>query len=88
MPRKLAVYCEHCGGTELSGTTDFVVFHCLTFCSPDCRDDYRADHEARLEARREARRAVAELATVAEVMRRDSAAARPALSKPKRARAA
>jgi hypothetical protein len=57
------------------------MFHCLTFCSPDCRDDYRtADEE-----RREARRAVAELATVADVMRRDKAAA----SKPaKRKRAA
>jgi len=55
------------------------MFHCLTFCSPDCRDDYRtADEE-----RREARRAVAELATVADVMRRDRARARP-----KRARAA
>jgi len=81
MRRKLVVFCEHCGGTELSGTPEFVMFHCLTFCSPDCRDDYRtADEE-----RREARRAVAELATVADVMRRDKAAA----SKPaKRKRAA
>jgi hypothetical protein len=81
MRRKLLVYCEHCGGTERSGTPEFVMFHCLTFCSPDCRDDYRtADEE-----RREARRAVAELATVADVMRRDKAAA----SKPaKRKRAA
>lgn len=79
MRRKLVVYCEHCGGTELSGTPEFVMFHCLTFCSPDCHDDYRtADEE-----RREARRAVAELATVADVMRRGKAAA-----KPKRARAA
>ena len=79
MRRKLVVFCEHCGGTELSGTPEFVMFHCLTFCSPDCRDDYRtADEE-----RREARRAVAELATVADVMRRDRARARP-----KRARAA
>ena len=81
MRRKLVAYCEHCGGTERSGTPVFVMFHCLTFCSPDCRDDYRtADEE-----RREARRAVAELATVADVMRRDKAAA----SKPaKRKRAA
>ena len=79
MRRKLVVYCEQCGGTELSGTPEFVMFHCLTFCSPDCHDDYRAaDAE-----RREARRAVAELATVADVMRRDKAAPRP-----KRARAA
>jgi len=79
MRRKLVAYCEHCGGTERSGTPEFVMFHCLTFCSPDCRDDYRtADEE-----RREARRAVAELATVADVMRRDRARARP-----KRARAA
>ena len=80
MRRKLVVYCEHCGGTEQSGTPEFVMFHCLTFCSPDCRDDYRtADEE-----RREARRAVAELATVADVMRRDNRAR----AKPKRARAA
>ena len=79
MRRKLVVYCEHCGGTELSGTPEFVMFHCLTFCSPDCRDDYRSVDEER----REARRAVAELATVADVMRRDRARARP-----KRARAA
>ena len=82
MARKLVVYCEQCGGAELSGTPEFLVFHCLSFCSPDCRDDYRAADEAR----REAKRAAAELATVAEVMRRDKAAAsRPA---PKRARAA
>ena len=80
MRRKLLVYCEHCGGTERSGTPEFVMFHCLTFCSPDCREDYRtADDE-----RREARRAVAELATVADVMRRDNRAR----AKPKRARAA
>lgn len=75
-------YCEHCGGTEVSCTDTFLVFHHLTFCSPDCRDDYRAIDEER----RETRRAMAELATVAEVMRRDRAAARPAA--PKRARAA
>ena len=77
MRRKLLVYCEHCGGTERSGTPEFVMFHCLTFCSPDCRDDYRGiDAE-----RREVRRAVAELATVADVMRRDKAAAKPAKRK-------
>lgn len=79
MRRKIVVYCEQCGGTEASGTQDFVVFHCLSFCSVDCRDDYRTVDEER----REAQRAVNELATVAEVMRRDKAAA-----KPKRARAA
>ena len=79
MRRQLVVYCEQCGGTELSGTPEFVMFHCLTFCSPDCHDDYRTVDEER----REARRAVAELATVADVMRRDKAAPRP-----KRARAA
>ena len=80
MRRKLVVYCEHCGGTELSGTPEFMMFHCLTFCSPNCRDDYRSIDEER----REARRAVAELATVADVMRRDNRAR----AKPKRARAA
>jgi hypothetical protein len=66
MRKKALVYCEHCGGTELSGTTEFIVFECLAFCSPDCRDDFRAADEER----REAKRAFAELATVAEVMRR------------------
>ena len=78
MRRKVVVYCEQCGGADASGA-ELVVFHCLSFCSVDCRDHYRtADEE-----RREAQRAVNELATVAEVMRRDKAAA-----KPKRARAA
>jgi hypothetical protein len=79
MSRKLVVYCEQCGGTGLSGTPEFLEFHCLAFCSSDCRDDYRAADEAH----REAKRAAAELATVADVMRR---APRPAA--PKRARAA
>ena len=74
--RKLVVWCEHCGA-EPSGS-EFLVFHCLSFCSADCRDDYRTDDEAR----REAKHAAAALATVAEVMRRDSPA------KPRRARAA
>jgi hypothetical protein len=51
MPEKLVVYCEHCGGTQLSGTAEFVVFHCLTFCSADCRDDYRTADEAQRESR-------------------------------------
>jgi hypothetical protein len=82
MSRKLVTYCEQCGGTEPSGADDFLVFHCLSFCSPDCRDDYSAADEAR----RDARHAVATLATVAEVMRRESAA-KPAPAR-KRARAA
>lgn len=82
MSRKLVTYCEQCGGTELSGTHDVLVFHCLSFCSPDCRDDYRAADEAR----RDARHAIATLATVAEVMRRENAAT-PAPMR-KRARAA
>jgi len=52
MRRKALVYCEVCGGMKPSGTAEFLVFHCLAFCSPDCRDDYRsADEEWR--ARRE-----------------------------------
>ena len=51
MAKKLIVYCEHCGGTRLSGTAEFVVFHCLTFCSPDCREDYRTADEERREKR-------------------------------------
>jgi hypothetical protein len=69
--RKKLIYCEHCGGTELAGTDAFLVFHQLTFCCVDCRDDYRAANEAQ----REGARAAATLATVAEVMRRDNAAA-------------
>jgi hypothetical protein len=53
MRRKLVVFCEHCGGTELSGTPEFVMFHCLTFCSPDCRDDYRGIDAERRELRRD-----------------------------------
>lgn len=78
--RKL-VYCEQCGGMELSGTDAFLVFHHLTFCCVDCRDDYRAADQAR----RETARAEATLATVADVMRRDKAAARKPASKRKRA---
>lgn len=75
MSRKLVAYCEQCGGTDLSGTDEFLVFHALAFCCAECRDDYRAADEAR----RDARFAASQLATVAEVMRRDSAAAaRPA----------
>jgi hypothetical protein len=47
MRRKILTICEVCGGTKPSGAADFVVFHCLTFCSPDCRDDYRAADEER-----------------------------------------
>ncbi|MBV8835003.1 MAG: hypothetical protein JO000_00560 [Alphaproteobacteria bacterium] len=79
--RKLT-YCEQCGGLELSGTDGFLVFHQLTFCCTGCRDDYRAEQDAR----REARHAAETLATVAEVMRRDKAAARKPAQK--RARAA
>jgi len=46
--KAVVVICELCGGPKPSGTADFVVFHCLAFCSPDCRDDYRtADEERR-----------------------------------------
>jgi hypothetical protein len=78
MAGRLVIYCEQCGGTELSGAPDFVEFHCLAFCSPDCCDDYRLADDTR----RDAMRAVSELATVAEVMRRDkAAAAKPATHK-------
>ena len=80
--RRKRVYCEQCGGTELSGTGAFLVFHHLTFCCVECRDDYRTADEAH----REAKLAAATLATVAEVMRRDKAAARKVGAK--RARAA
>ena len=47
MRRKALIYCEVCGGAEPSGTADFLIFHCLAFCSPDCLDDYRAADEER-----------------------------------------
>jgi hypothetical protein len=47
MRRKSLVVCEICGGAKPTGAPDFVVFHCLTFCSPDCLDDYRAADEER-----------------------------------------
>ena len=78
--RKKLIYCEQCGGMELAGTDTFLIFHHLTFCCVDCRDDYRAAHDAR-----ESARAAATLATVADVMRRDKAAARRPASKRKRA---
>lgn len=50
MRRKSLVVCEICGGAKPSGAADFLVFHCVTFCSPDCLDDYRAaDAERRAE---------------------------------------
>ena len=51
MRRKALVYCEVCGGTTATGASDFMVFHCLAFCSPDCRDDYRTADEERRAAR-------------------------------------
>jgi hypothetical protein len=56
MRRKIVTICEVCGGTRPSGAADFVVFHCLTFCSPDCLEDYRAADDER-RARKEASRA-------------------------------
>ncbi|HWP16567.1 MAG TPA: hypothetical protein VNM46_13150 [Xanthobacteraceae bacterium] len=51
MPGKMLTICEVCGGTQPSGAGDFMVFHCLTFCSPECRDDYQtADEERRAKA--------------------------------------
>jgi hypothetical protein len=48
MRKKAVVICEMCGGTTPSAAAEFLVFHCLAFCSPDCRDDYRtADEERR-----------------------------------------
>jgi hypothetical protein len=47
MPKTRLVICEVCGGGKPSGAADFLVFHCLTFCSPDCLDDYRMNDEER-----------------------------------------
>ncbi|MGB9368555.1 MAG: hypothetical protein WCE79_21350 [Xanthobacteraceae bacterium] len=45
MRRKMLTVCEICGGASPSGAADFLVFHCLTFCSPDCLGDYRTSDE-------------------------------------------
>ena len=45
MRRKLIVYCEACG-SDRPGGDDFVIFHCLAFCSPDCRAEYRTADDA------------------------------------------
>jgi len=55
MRRKIVTICEVCGGSEPSGAADFVVFHCLTFCSPDCLEDYHAADDER-RAKKEAGR--------------------------------
>ena len=47
MAKKTLTICEVCGGAQSSGTAEFLVFHCLTFCSPDCLGDYRAGDEER-----------------------------------------
>jgi len=61
MVKKTLAVCEICGGTTPSGAADFVVFHCLTFCSPDCLDDYRAaDDERRTKEDRAAAKSRAE----------------------------
>lgn len=36
--RKILVVCDVCGADRLSGTHDFVSFHCLMLCLPDCHD--------------------------------------------------
>jgi len=56
MRRKTLTICEICGGSQPSGTADFLVFHCLTFCSSGCLDDYRAADDVR-RAEKEAPRA-------------------------------
>jgi hypothetical protein len=47
MRKKILTICEVCGGTTPSSAADFIVFHCLAFCSPDCHDDYRAADDER-----------------------------------------
>jgi hypothetical protein len=47
MRRKLIVFCETCGSDTPSCTAEFIVYHHLSFCSPDCRDEYRAADEDR-----------------------------------------
>jgi len=47
MRRKLIVYCEMCGSDTLTCTADFILYHRLSFCSPDCRDEHQAADETR-----------------------------------------
>jgi hypothetical protein len=55
MRRKLIIYCEACGSDTLTCTAEFIVYHRLSFCSPDCRDGYRTvDEERRAGAEPEA----------------------------------
>jgi hypothetical protein len=55
--KKLLIYCEACGSDVLGGTMDFIIFHHLSFCSPDCRDTYRnADELRRAEKEQSAQR--------------------------------
>ena len=53
MRRRTLIYCEVCGGAKPSAAAEFVLFHCLAFCSPDCLDDYKTAEDERL-ARKEA----------------------------------
>lgn len=48
MRKTAMVICELCGSGKPSGAADFVVFHCLAFCSPDCLDDYKTTDEDRI----------------------------------------
>ena len=49
--KKLIIYCEVCGTDALSGTTNFIAFHQLSFCSPDCLEEYRLAEEQRRAAK-------------------------------------
>jgi len=48
MPGKMLTICEVCGGTQPSGAGDFMVFHCLTFCSPECMTKKTASPERKI----------------------------------------
>jgi hypothetical protein len=49
--KKMMMVCTMCDGDNPAGTHDFIVFHCLTFCSPDCHEEYRTADEERRERR-------------------------------------
>ena len=51
--KTLVIYCEMCGSDALSCTADFIIFHHLSFCSPDCHDAYRDADEQRRAARQQ-----------------------------------
>jgi hypothetical protein len=54
--KEAILVCDVCGGSRVSGTHDFISFHCLLFCSPDCHEEYRTEDEERRQRKERASR--------------------------------